>query len=260
MRNLILVAAPFLVLCAAGLLRILTHPVSAAEYSPDWTVTRSIAPNHQLQPDDLAIPGSFAATLRLLLDDRSFSGAHLQGRARRQGESVGFSDFDRRPDLSAAAHAQVYFYVSKEDSTPIGGWTEGASVIPCFFRTAQRGTPPKQAPACINTPLRILAIHKAQASSESSWLAIEVPASLQCAFVEFALAEKRILYQVSSEIAARVCSGPLTPANTPSTARTGPARTTPPHPPRLAHCRPAPARSPAPATCRCGYNGSSPSR
>lgn len=162
--------------------------------------THPIGPNHQSQPDDLHIPSGPDAALRLLLNDQHLAGNHLQGGARKTGDVLSDSDLEERPDLSSAAKgSQIYFYVVKEDALPIGGWTEGASVIPCFLKTAAAAKPStKQETKCIHMPLRILAIHKSRATGEASWLALEVPDKLRCTFAEFALADKRTLYQVNT--------------------------------------------------------------
>jgi hypothetical protein len=111
-----------------------------------------------------------SAALRLLLNDQRLQGNHLQKKGR----------------------------VVKEDATPIGGWTEDSFVIPCFLKQpAKTGAAPPAA-SCLHTSLRILAIHKSRAAGEASWLALEIPEKMRCSFAEFALADKRILYQVNS--------------------------------------------------------------
>jgi hypothetical protein len=134
-----------------------------------------------------------------LLNDQRLQGSHFQTAARKPGDVVSDADLAERPDLSGAATgSQVYFYVVKEDATPIGGWTENAFVIPCFLKAPAKPTATKQVATCIHKPIRILAIHKSRATGEASWLALEIPEKLRCSFAEFALADKRILYQVNT--------------------------------------------------------------
>ena len=109
------------------------------------------------------------------------------------------ADLAERPDLSGVAKgAHIYFYVVKEDTTPIGGWTENAFVIPCFVKASTKPAATPRVVSCIHTPIRILAIHKSRASVEASWLALEIPEKLRCIFTEFALADQHILYQVNA--------------------------------------------------------------
>jgi hypothetical protein len=70
-------------------------------------------------------------------------------------------------------------------------------VIPCYAKTDDNHNPPRTRTICIHTPLQILAVHTSHASSEASWLAIGVPTNLRCTFAEFALADKRLLFQIS---------------------------------------------------------------
>jgi hypothetical protein len=119
-----------------------------------------------------------------------------------QSGSIGPNDISPRPNLTTQSpEEQIYFYVLKEDVTPVGGWTEGASVIPCYAKTDDNHNPPRTRTICIHTPLQILAVHTAYASGEASWLAIGVPTNLRCTFAEFALADKRLLFQISPKTA-----------------------------------------------------------
>jgi hypothetical protein len=198
MRKFLVFGIPALVAFGVGLYRVATVRPKEGEYSAKWVASRAFAANHQVQQDDLRVPGGIDAVVRLLLEDESLNGAHVKGAAHPAGAVLRDADFDRRPDLSKPMpHAQIYFYVTKEDSTPIGGWTEGASIVPCYLKTEGKAPATKQRAICIHTPLRILAIHKAQNTNEASWLAIEVPEKFRCTFAEFAMADKRTLYQVN---------------------------------------------------------------
>jgi hypothetical protein len=199
MRKYLLAAGIFLVPFAVGLYFVASSNHVPREYHNYWEVARPIALNHQSQSDDLRTPAGIAAALRLLLNDQRLQGNHLQGTARKPGDVISDQDLAERPDLSGAAKtSQIYFYVLKEDATPIGGWTENAFVIPCFLKNSAKPPATKQVTSCIHTPIRILAIHKSRVSSESSWLALEIPEKLRCTFAEFALADKRMIYQVNS--------------------------------------------------------------
>jgi hypothetical protein len=198
MRKYVLAALILLVPLGIGAHFVPHSEKTGTEYGNSWLAARAIGPNHQTQPDDLHIPSGPSAALRLLLNDQRVQGNHLQGPARKSDDKLLDSDFAERPDLSSAAKgSQIYFYVVKEDAAPIGGWTENASVIPCFLRAAVKPAT-KQETKCIHAPLRILAIHKSRATGEASWLALEIPEKLRCTFAEFALADKRILYQVNA--------------------------------------------------------------
>lgn len=198
MRKYALAAGLFLIPFIIGLYLVGTSRHAPHEYHNSWKTARPIRLNHQNQSDDLHIVPGVGAALRLLLNDQRLEGDHLQGTEHKLGEPISESDFAERPDLSgAAAGAQIYFYVVKEDQMPIGGWTENALVIPCFLKASTKpATQPKA--SCIHTPIRILAIHKSRASGEASWLALEIPENLRCLFAEFALADKRALYQVNA--------------------------------------------------------------
>jgi hypothetical protein len=198
MRKYILGALTFAVPLAIGAIIVSKAKETGTEYRNSWLAAHALGPNHQSQPDDLHIPFGPAAALRLLLNDQHLAGNHLQGGARKTGDVLSDSDLEERPDLSNAAKgSQIYFYVVKEDAIPIGGWTESATVIPCYLKAAAKPAA-KPVTTCIHTPLRILAIHKSRATGEASWLALEIPEKLRCTFAEFALAEKRILYQINS--------------------------------------------------------------
>lgn len=195
MRKYVIGGILFLVPLGIGALLVSRTDKTATKYQNSWLASRPIGPNHQSQPDDIHVPPGPFAALRLLLDDQRLQGDHLQGVAREPGAEIRNSDLAERPDLSGAAkNSQIYFYVIKEDAMPIGGWTENASVIPCFLKTS---TKPSEKPVttCIHSTLRILAIHKARVTTEASWLALEIPEKLRCTFAEFALADKRFLYQ-----------------------------------------------------------------
>jgi hypothetical protein len=199
MRKYFLAACIFLVPFLIGLLFVAKSTRTPHEYHSYWEVARPIGLNHQSQSDDLHLPSGVAAALRLLLNDQRLQGNHLQGMARKPGDVISDADLAERPDLSGAAKgSQIYFYVIKEDTTPIGGWTENAFVVPCFLKAAAKPPATKQETSCIHTSVRILAIHKSRATGESSWLALEVPEKLRCTFAEFALADHRIIYQVNA--------------------------------------------------------------
>jgi hypothetical protein len=197
MRKYFLAAGIFLIPFVIGLYFVATSRHTPHEYRNSWKIARPIGLNHQSEPEDLHIIPGLDAALRLLVNDQRLQGNHLHGSARKPGDVVSDANLAERPDLSGAARgAEVYFYVVKEDTTPIGGWTENAFVIPCFLKASNKPTTPPGT-SCIHTPIRILAIHKSRASSEASWLALEIPEKLRCTFAEFALADKRILYQVN---------------------------------------------------------------
>jgi hypothetical protein len=197
MRKYVLAALIFLVPFGIGAYFVWQSKETVTEFRNSWLAARPIGPNHQSQPDDLHIPSGPSAALRLLLNDQRLQGNHLQGPARKVGDVLSDSDLAERPDLSSAAKgSQIYFYVVKEDAAPIVGWTDNASVIPCFLKAAVKPAT-KQETKCIHTPLRIIAIHKSRVTGEASWLALEIPEKLRCTFAEFALADKRILYQVN---------------------------------------------------------------
>jgi hypothetical protein len=198
MRKYVLAVLIFLIPLGIGAYFVRQSRETGTEYRNSWIAARPIGPNHQSQPDDLKIPSGPLAALRLLLNDQRLQGNHLQGPARKLGDVLSDSDLAERPDLSSAAKgSQIYFYVVKEDAVPIGGWSENASVIPCFLVAAVKPAT-KQETKCIHVPLRIIAIHKSRATREASWLALEIPEKLRCIFAEFALADKRILYQVNA--------------------------------------------------------------
>jgi hypothetical protein len=198
MRKYVVGVLMFAVPLGIGAFLVSRAKETGTEYKNFWLAAHPIGPNHQSRPDDLHIPSGPAAALRLLLDDQHLAGNHLQGGARKTGDVLSDLDLEERPDLSSAAKgSQIYFYVVKEDATPIGGWTESASVIPCYLKAAGKPAA-RPVTTCIHTPLRILAIHKSRATGEASWLALEIPEKLRCTFAEFALAKKRILYQVNS--------------------------------------------------------------
>jgi hypothetical protein len=196
MRSRLLFGSIAVAVFALGLYGVTRPRTESRGYKMTWVTVRQLATNHQVQAGDLAIPGRPDSALRLLLNDRRLEGSHVQARGLPSGGEVGEQAFNGRPDLSSiAASSRVYFYVVKENETPIGGWTEGASVIPCYQGAVQKGVSVHRA-RCICIPLRILAIHKSTTPNEASWLAIQVPAKLQSSFADFAFSEKRLLYQV----------------------------------------------------------------
>jgi|SRR5579862_530057 len=196
LRSVLLLGAIAAALALTGLYRISRTSAKPEEYDVRWTATRPLPGNHQLVAGDLGYPAEPMAAARLLLDDTSAAGMHLIGAAKR-GDMLGKERISPRPHVQTSIpSSQVYFYVLKEDITPVGGWTEGASVIPCY-KTPGTGTGnEKERTVCIHTPLPILAIHKSTASAEASWLALEIPNELRCTFAAFALADKRLLMQV----------------------------------------------------------------
>lgn len=197
MRSLILVGVPLSLVLLIAAFRVAGRAESSARYEIGWIATRPLMRNHQIRRGDLAYPGEWLAAARLLLRDESMEGRHVTAEIPRSGERVGASEVSLRPNLTThSPDAQVYFYVLKEDATPVGGWTEGASVIPCYSKTEDERKTSKVRIVCIHSPLPILAVHASGSTGDASWLAIEVPGALRCKFAEFALAEKRLLFQV----------------------------------------------------------------
>jgi hypothetical protein len=122
---------------------------------------------------------------------------HLNGPAN-PGDRLDRERIARRPNLlTSSPKSHVYFYVLKEEATPVGGWTEGAAVIPCYKPEPKPGEKSGPHSVCIHTPIPILAIHKSTAAGDASWLALEIPEKLRCTFADFALAEKRLLLQIN---------------------------------------------------------------
>jgi hypothetical protein len=191
----------------------------STDYHLNWIAARQLPAYHQMQPGDLLYPHEWLAAGRLLLRDESFRGKHLRSKGYNPGNSIYYDEISQRPELkSHLPNSQIYFYVLKEDTTPTEGWTEGTAVIPCYKKTA-KSQPASEHTVCIHTPLSILAIHTATAPNEVSWLAIEVPEKLRCTFAEFALAERRLLFQIdpsrvgleSSPPSQKLPSGPKAP-------------------------------------------------
>jgi len=191
MRSALVIAGVLAALLVAGFYRIQTTTADPQGYKAKWIATRALRKNHQIVPGDLAYPAEGLAAGRLLLQDNSAEGMHLQAPVL-QGESLTPDAIAIKPNLAPGLSSQTYFYVLTEDATPVGGWTEGAAVIPCYKLPDK----PKDRPVCIHTPLPILAVHKSTATGDASWLALEIPEKLRCTFAEFALADKRLLMQV----------------------------------------------------------------
>jgi hypothetical protein len=192
MRSLAIIGGPFIFLFAFGFYHVRRTERGPTGYVFTWLATRSLSINHQILPGDLSHPREWLAAGRLLLRDETVEGMHLMAAAHQRGDEIRADEMSQRPKLVPHSRdTQVYFYVLKQDSAPAEGWTEGASVIPCYQKLAGKPETAKQKTVCIHTPLPILAIHTAKAPSEASWLALEVPASQRCTFADFALAEKR---------------------------------------------------------------------
>jgi len=199
MRSVILSALVFVALFGFGLYRVFQASPLSPGYTVTWKAEHSLPSNHQIRPGDLAYPEEPLAAARILLRDESANGMHLAASAVQPGQAIPAEDISPRPVLKThVPDSQIYFYVLKEDTTPAGGWTEGASVIPCYQKTVGKADSAKDKTVCIHTPLSILAIHTGATSSEASWLALEVPANLRCTFAEFAMADKRVLFQINS--------------------------------------------------------------
>jgi hypothetical protein len=199
MRTFILSTVFFSALFVFGLYRVFHATQAPAGYTVTWKAERPLPSNHQIRPGDLSYPQEALAAARILLRDETSNGMHLAAPARQPGQAIRAAEISPRPELKThAPDSQTYFYVLKEDTTPAGGWTEGASVIPCYQKTVGKGDSAKDKTVCIHTPLPILAIHTGATSTEASWLALEVPANLRCSFAEFAMADKRVLFQINS--------------------------------------------------------------
>jgi hypothetical protein len=213
MRKVLIISALFAVPFSAGFLAVISVHHAQHPHLVRWNARQPLTGNHQVSENDLSVPAGVDSALRVLLNDQRLAGAHILGGNHTAGEVLEESQFADRPDLSQAAKgSQIYFYVIKEDAVPVGGWSENASVIPCFLRASSKSDSPKFAAptaVCIHQPLRILAIHKSRNSSEGSWLALEIPETLRCRFAEFALAEKRMLYQVNPEPAKQPAKSAL---------------------------------------------------
>jgi hypothetical protein len=201
MRKILVISTLFALPFSAGFLAVIFVHHAPHPYLIRWNTRQPLAGNHEVSENDLSVPAGVDSALRVLLNDQRVVGTHILGGGHAAGEALEESQFADRPDLSLAAKgSQIYFYVIKEDAVPIGGWSENASVIPCFLRVSSKSDGQKSATpivVCIHQPLRILAIHRSRNSSEGSWLALEVPEKLRCRFAEFALAEKRMLYQLN---------------------------------------------------------------
>jgi hypothetical protein len=183
MRTFILSTVFFSALFVFGLYRVFHATQAPAGYTVTWKAERPLPSNHQIRPGDLSYPQEALAAARILLRDETSNGMHLAAPARQPGQAIRAAEISPRPELKThAPDSQTYFYVLKEDTTPAGG----------------KGDSAKDKTVCIHTPLPILAIHTGATSTEASWLALEVPANLRCSFAEFAMADKRVLFQINS--------------------------------------------------------------
>jgi hypothetical protein len=173
------------------------HRSNAPEgYRTGWIAARSLPANHQIVEGDLSYPKEWIAAGRLLLQDRTALAQHLISGPHKTGMPLNVDQLSGQPDLTPhTAGGHVYFYVLKEDVTPAGGWTEGASVVPCY-RDPPSGKEKTGPAKCLHVNLAILAVHRSSKPEQASWLAIEVPGSIRCKFASFALAEHRFIYQV----------------------------------------------------------------
>lgn len=165
-------------------------------YRAVWIAARPLPANHQIVEGDLSYPKEWIAAGRVLLQDHAALSQHLTTGSHTAGTPVNVDELSGQPDLTPhAPGGHVYFYVLKEDATPAGGWTEGASIVPCY-RDEPSGKENTGPAKCLHVRLPILAVHRSSKSEQASWLAIEVPERIRCKFAGFALAEHRFIYQV----------------------------------------------------------------
>jgi hypothetical protein len=165
-------------------------------YRAVWIAARPLPANHQIVEGDLSYPKEWIAASRLLLQDHAALSQHLTTGPHNAGTPVNVDELSGQPDLTPhAPGGHVYFYVLKEDATPAGGWTEGASIVPCY-RDESSGKEKAGPAKCLHVKLPILAVHRPRKAEQASWLAIEVPESIRRKFAGFALAEHRFIYQV----------------------------------------------------------------